>query len=177
MVGIRLYGFMSCSGRNHLLDILPTSDTFFQASCHGRLTSEASYSSGKPETAIIHFSSFVENQKVFMFPMNFSFCGKTIKSWYAIGCCFCVAAAYLHKVELCSASNRRLVVAQVVAIALYAAAEAPDTLGHECTLKMNGSRLPLTLMKLLVWADGITKELLFCLWKVFLGTLLWKTVF
>ncbi len=45
--------------------------------------------------------------------------------------------------------------AQVAGIMLLAAAEAPaDTLHHKRTLKMNNRRLPLTLMKLLVWAHG-----------------------
>ncbi len=39
-------------------------------------------------------------------------------------------------------------VVQVAAVALLAAAEAPDALRREHTLKMNGSWLPLTLMKL-----------------------------
>ncbi len=46
------------------------------------------------------------------------------------------------------------VVAQVAATELLPAAEAPDAVRREHTLKMIGSRLPLTLMKLLMYAHS-----------------------
>ncbi len=59
-----------------------------------------------------------------------------------------------------------------------APAEAPDALRHECTLKINNCWLPLTLLKLLVWAHSkvvtITSQVQI-IWFIyfFLHSILW----
>ncbi len=50
---------------NHSPDISTISATY-RPLCHSRQNSDASYSSGKPETVIISFSLIVEDQKEFV---------------------------------------------------------------------------------------------------------------
>ncbi len=108
MVGICLYGFTSHSG----LITHQISQLFWPPSsrrlCHGGQNTDASYMCGRLETAVISFSSIVEDQKELMFARNFSCCGKTITSQSAIGCCFGIAATnlYLLQIDSCGHSGR-----------------------------------------------------------------------
>ncbi len=66
-----------------LIDIPTISDTLFGAAffvCHMWMNSDASYSPGELETAVISFSFIVEDQKKLMFTGNFSCCGDSITS-------------------------------------------------------------------------------------------------
>ncbi len=76
VVGISLYEFTLHSALiTHQISqlFLPPSS---RRLCHCRQNSDASYTSGKPETAIITLSSMLEDHKELMFAQNFSCHGK-----------------------------------------------------------------------------------------------------